>query len=134
MMIHQKYNVTLYGPSKIRSFETIEVENFHKTNLHVSLTYYIDYNDPRVKNLLMKYRALFNTEPTQFAYQGYDIASYFIELCSKYGKDWQKYLPHEEKSMLQSTFKCMQQGEGGYVNQGVRRIVYEKDWTISKVR
>lgn len=134
MMIHQKYNVTLYGPSKIRSFETIEVENFHKTNLHVSLTYYIDYNDPRVKNLLMKYRALFNTEPTQFAYQGYDIASYFIELCSKYGKDWQKYLPHEEKSMLQSTFKCIQQGEGGYVNQGVRRIVYEKDWTISKVR
>lgn len=134
MMIHQKYNVTLYGPSKIRSFETIEVENFHKTNLHVSLTYYIDYNDPRVKNLLMKYRALFNTEPTQFAYQGYDIASYFIELCSKYGKDWQKYLPHEEKSLLQSTFKCMQQGEGGYVNQGVRRIVYEKDWTISKVR
>ena len=134
MMIHQKYNVTLYGPSKIRSFETIEVENFHKTNLHVSLTYYIDYNDQRVKNLLMKYRALFNTEPTQFAYQGYDIASYFIELCSKYGKDWQKYLPHEEKSMLQSTFKCMQQGEGGYVNQGVRRIVYEKDWTISKVR
>ena len=134
MMIHQKYNVTLYGPSKIRSFETIEVENFHKTNLHVSLTYYIDYNDPRVKNLLMKYRALFNTEPTQFAYQGYDIASYFIEQCSKYGKDWQKYLPHEEKSMLQSTFKCMQQGEGGYVNQGVRRIVYEKDWTISKVR
>ena len=134
MMIHQKYNVTLYGPSKIRSFETIEVENFHKTNLHVSLTYYIDYNDPRVKNLLMKYRALFNTEPTQFAYQGYDIASYFIELCSKYGKDWQKYLPHEEKSMLQSTFKCMQQGEGGYVNQGVRRIVYEKDWTIIKVR
>lgn len=134
MMIHQKYNVILYGPSKIRSFETIEVENFHKTNLHVCLSYYIDYNDQRVKNMLMKYRALFNTEPTQFAYQGYDIASYFIELCSKYGKDWQKYLSHEEKSMLQSTFKCMQQGDGGYVNHGVRRIVYEKDWTISKVR
>ena len=33
MMIHQKYNVILYGPSKIRSYETIEVENFHKTNL-----------------------------------------------------------------------------------------------------
>ena len=81
-----------------------------------------------------KYRALFNTEPTQFAYQGYDIASYFIELCSKYGKDWQNYLSHEEKSMLQSTFKCMQQGDGGYVNHGVRRIVYEKDWTISKIR
>lgn len=134
MMIHQKYEIVLYGASKIRSFETIEVENFHKTNLHVSLTYYIDYDDPRVKNFLLKYRALFNAEPTQFAFQGYDIASYFIELCSKYGKNWQDKMSHEEKSMLQSTFKCMKDGDGGYINHGVRRIVYGKDWTISKVR
>ena len=134
MMIHQKYEIVLYGASKIRSFETIEVENFHNTSMHVSLGYYIDYDDPRVKNFLLKYRALFNAEPTQFAFQGYDIASYFIELCSKYGKNWQDKMSHEEKSMLQSTFKCMKDGDGGYINHGVRRIVYGKDWTISKVR
>ena len=134
MMIHQKYNVVLYGASKIRSFETIEVENFHKTNMRVSLTYFTDYNDPRVKSFLLKYRALFNTEPSQFAYQGYDIASYFIEMCSKYGKNWPEHMSEEAKSMLQSSFKCMKSGDGGYVNHGVRRIVYGKDWTISKVR
>ena len=134
MMIHQKYNVVLYGASKIRSFETIEVENFHKTNLHVSLTYYIDYNDPRVKSFLLKYRALFNTEPSQFAFQGYDIASYFIDMCSKYGNNWPEHMGNEAKSMLQSSFRCLKNGDGGYVNHGVRRIVYGKDWTISKVR
>lgn len=134
LMLHQKYNVVLYGASKIRSFETIEVENFHKTNLHVSLTYYIDYNEQKVKNFLLKYRALFNAEPTQFAFQGYDIASYFIELRSKYGKNWMDRLSSEEKSMLQSTFKCIKKEDGGYTNHGVRRIVYEKDWTITKVR
>ena len=134
MMIHQKYNIVLYGASKIRSFETIEVENFHKTNMRVSLTYYIDYNDPRVKSFLLKYRALFNTEPSQFAFQGYDIASYFIEMCSKYGNNWPEYMSNEAKSMLQSSFRCMKNGDGGYVNHGVRRIVYGKDWTISKVR
>ena len=134
MMIHQKYNVVLYGASKIRSFETIEVENFHKTNMRVSLTYYIDYNDPRVKSFLLKYRALFNTEPSQFAFQGYDIASYFIEMCSKYGNNWPEYMSNEAKSMLQSSFRCMKNGDGGYVNHGVRRIVYGQDWTISKVR
>ena len=134
LMIHQKYDVVLYGASKIRSFETIEVENFHKTNLHVSLTYYIDYNDQRVKNFLLKYRALFNTEPTQFAFQGYDIATYFIEMRSKYGKNWTNLLSNEERSMLQSTFKCLQDENGGYVNNGVRRIVYEKDWTVSQIK
>lgn len=134
MMIHQKYNIVLYAASKIRSFETIEVENFHKTNMHVSLTYYIDYNDEKVKNFLLKYRALFNAEPSQFAFQGYDIASYFISMNAKYGKDWLQKLSKEETAMLQSTFRCIQNGEGGYVNQGIRRIVYEKDWTISKIK
>ena len=134
MMIHQKYNIVLYGASKIRSFETIEVENLHRTNLHVSLTYYIDYNDQRVKNFLLKYRALFNTEPSQFAFQGYDIASYFIDLCSRYGSDWAEKMSAEEKSMLQSTFRCIKEGNGGYINTGVRRIIYEKDWTLTKVR
>ena len=63
ILIHEKYNVVLYAPSKIRSFDTIEVENFHNTSLHVSLGYYIDYEDPRVKAFLLKYRALYRTEP-----------------------------------------------------------------------
>lgn len=134
VMIHSKYPVILYGTSKIRNFETIEVENFHNTNMHVSLTYYIDYDNPKVKTFLLKYRALFNTEPTQFAFQGYDIASYFIELCSKYGSEWPEKMLSDEKDMLQSTFKCIKDNEGGYVNHGVRRIVYGKDWSITRVR
>ena len=134
LLIHQKYNVILYGASKIRSFDTIEVENFHNTNLHVSLTYYIDYDDPRVKNFLLKYRALFNTEPSQFAFQGYDIASYFFEMCAKDGERWPEMLDKEEKNMLQITFRCIKASEGGFINQGVRRIVYEDNWKISKIR
>ena len=105
-----------------------EVENFHKTNLHVSLTYYIDYNDQRVKNLLLKYRALFNTEPTQFAFQGYDVAKYFLGLCAKYGEDWMRYA--EDASMLQSTFDLKPSGNAGYINNGIRRIVYGKEYSV----
>lgn len=134
VMIHHKYNVVLYAGSKIRSYETIEAENFHNTNLHVSLTYFIDYTDPRVKNFLLKYRALFNAEPSQFAFQGYDIASYFIDLCAEYGDNWTSALPDNEKSMLQGTFKFVRKENGGFVNNGVRRIVYGKDWGIVKVK
>lgn len=134
ILIHRKMNITLYAPARIRTYDTIEVENLHNTNLHVSLAYYIDYTDRRVMNFLMKYRALYNTEPTQFSFQGYDTARYFIELCSKYGDDWMSRLSEDEKSMLQSTFRFIEMNEGGFVNNGVRRIVYEKDWNISKVR
>lgn len=134
MLIHRKLNIVLYGTSKIRGFETIEAENFHNTSMHVSLTYYIDYEDVRVKAFLMKYRALFNTEPTQFAFQGYDIAKYFIPLAYKYGGRWPEMLSESEKAMLQSTFRCLREGDGGFVNHGIRRIVYGKDWNVVKVR
>ncbi len=134
VMIHQKYNVVLYAPSKIRSFETIEVENFHNTAMRVSLGYYIDYEDIKVKEFLLKYRALFNTEPTQFAYQGYDLAKYFIGLCSKYGSRWTEKLDDEHASMLQSTFDFTKTPDGGYINNGVRRIIYGNDWTVEKIR
>ena len=134
LLIHRKYDIVLYAPSKIRSFETIEVENFHNTKLHVSLGYYIDYSDKKVMDFIMKYRALFNAEPTQFAFQGYDIASYFISQCSRQGGKWMKKIDENEMSMLQSTFKCSKTEDGGYINSGVRRIVYGDGWSVNKVR
>ncbi len=134
VMIHQKYNVVLYAPSKIRSFETIEVENFHNTQMRVSTGYYIDYNDAKVKEFLLRYRALFNTEPTQFAYQGYDLAKYFIGLCSKYGDRWIEKLDKEDASMLQSTFDFTKTPTGGYINKAARRIVYGDNWSVNKIR
>lgn len=134
LIVHDKYDVVLYGPAKIRSFETIEVENLHNTSLHASLAYFIDYDDDKVRDFLMKYRALFRTEPTQFAFQGYDVTRYFLELCAKYGDNWTQMLESSEMDMLQCRFRCRQIPGGGYANEGIRRIVYGRDWSIEKVK
>lgn len=134
LMIHKKYDVVLYAPSRIRNYETIEVENLHNTSLHISTGYYIDYDDPRVQDFLLKYRALYNCEPTQFSFQGYDLASYFIGLSTKYGNRWYDRLDRSDSSMLQSTFRFRKDGEGGYINTGVRRIIYGDEWSVVKVK
>lgn len=132
LLIHGDYDIVLYGPSKIRSFETIEVDNLHNTRLHTSMAYYVDYDDPAVMDFVMKYRALYNTEPTPYAFQGYDIASYFIGMASEYGKDWTENLEANEKSMLQADFRFRkEEGRKGYVNSGIRRIVYGPDYSIT---
>lgn len=130
VMIHKKYKVVLYAPGRIRNFETIEVDNFHNSNLHVSLGYYIDYDDAKVKEFLLKYRALYNSEPTQFSFQGYDLAKYFIGLCSKYGENWTQKLESSDSKMLQSIFRFRKTEAGGYINTGVHRLVYEEGYQI----
>lgn len=133
LIVHNKFQVILYAPAKIRSFETIEVENFHNTSLHASLTYNIDYEYTKVQDFIRRYRAMFGTEPTQFAFQGYDIARYFVDLASRYGKGWTSRLEGEKTEMLQNSFMFRANGDCGYVNSGIRRIIYGKDYQIEEV-
>lgn len=117
------YEVVVYATSKIRSFD-IDPTVLHELALHVSSSYYVDYSARAVKRFLLEYRALYNTEPSQFAFQGYDIASYFITLVSKYGDGWRIMMPNTVETGLHMEFRF---SEG--VNKGVRRIVYRKDYT-----
>lgn len=135
LMVHEKYDVAVYASSKIRGFDTIEGANLHNVNLHVSASYYIDYDQKEVQDFIMDYRALFNTEPTPFAFQGYDIILYFAGICSKYGNAWPAMLPFEEEELLQSGFRFSRvvvgQSEVGFANTAIRRITYGPDYSVS---
>lgn len=135
MLVYRKYNVVLYSPSKIRSFETIDIENLHNLKTRVSTSYFIDYESPEVRHFLMEYRALYNTEPTQFSFQGYDLAYFFIKMKSTYGKKWMENIARMgNTAMMQTDFLFRELGNGGYVNEGVRRIVYGPDYSIRIVK
>lgn len=134
LMVHNKHNVALYSPARIRSYDNIDVENLHNVNLHASSSYLIDYDDPKVKAFLLKYRALFNAEPTQFAFQGYDVTRYFLGAAAEYGSHWRKKLPKIQlQRMLQADFRFRESGDG-YINQGVRRVVYGPDFSVKIVK
>lgn len=133
LLVHSKYNVTIYGGSKIRSFETIDIENLHNTNFHSSLSFHVDYRDARVMEFLKEYRALYNTEPSHTAFQGYDVMYYFASMCSKFGSEWATMLTGSNTPMLMSDFKFEKSGDG-YVRTAVRRIIYEPDFSVNLVR
>jgi LysM repeat protein/ABC-type branched-subunit amino acid transport system substrate-binding protein len=128
---NRKSQIVLYGLSKIRSFDTIEVESLHNTNLHVAISYFVDYDSPAVQKFLLSYRALFNTEPGPFAFQGYDTAYNFIKMCSKYGRRWPDKLAGESMRGLQSNFSF--ERRNGHVNKAVRRVIYGPDFSIRLV-
>lgn len=132
LLIHESYDIVLYGLSRFRAFDTIEVENFHNTNMRVCLPYFIDYESPAVMEFVKKYRALFKTEPTQFAFQGYDVAKYFMKAYSEYGDGWIDGITEGRTDMLQASFdfRDNNQNGNGYENNAVRRVVYGPDYSI----
>ena len=134
MLSGKNSEVVLYSTSKIRTYDQIEVEQLHKVNLHTSVTYTVDYDSKEVKDFLLQYRALYNAEPSRSAYSGYDLMKYFVTLAHKYGKRWPRALDRVDYKGLQSDFKLVKTASGSYVNNAVRRVVYNPDYSVSLVR
>lgn len=114
-------SITLFGLPRWRNFERIEVDYFHRMNLHLCVPYFVDYNNEEVKGFLMKYRALVNSEPTPFAFQGYDVATAAMNFNNS------NIAPG-----MQLKHQYTRKGTGnGFINTGTRNIVYNNDYTIS---
>ena len=79
-------------------------------------------------------RALYRTEPSQFAFQGYDLAHYFAKVVAKYGNRWTRALTRTADTGLHTDFRFEKTPAGSYRNTGIRRIVYDTDYSTSLVR
>lgn len=127
--------VTVFGFPKWRNFETINIELYHKTRLHICLPYFVDYNSDDVKKFLLQYRALYCAEPTPYAFQGYDITKYILKQMEKYGNSFVHSNELESESLLQSDFTLRKYSpENGLKNTASRAIRYNPDYTVSVIR
>lgn len=129
----QKKDIVLYSTSKLRTYDEIDVEQLHALRLHASVSYYVDYDSPQVQDFLMKYRALYGTEPSRTAFQGYDLMKFFSSITNEYGKRWDRVSSLKGEGM-QSEFNLVRTARGGYVNEAVRRIVYNPDYSVTLKR
>ena len=134
ILLGRGYKIVLYAPSRIRTFETIDSSTYHQCYLHICSPYFADYDADNVKAFIRSYRALYQTEPSQFAFQGYDLTHYFAGLVAKYGNRWTRALSRVPGSGIHTDFQFESARTGSYRNTAIRRIVYNTDYTTELVR
>ena len=134
ILLGRGYKVVMYAPSRVRTFETVDGSAYHQNSLHISSPYFADYESDTVKSFIRTYRALYRTEPSQFAFQGYDLARYFASLCAKYGNRWTRVLDQVTGSGIHTDFRFVKVRNGSWRNTGIRRIVYNTDYSTELVR
>lgn len=134
IMLGKGFDVVMYAPSKARTFDTIDGSAYHNLSLHISSSYYVDYPSAQVDRFVRAYRSLFHTEPSQFAFQGYDTVKYFVSLVASYGPNWKKKLESSRGTGLHTDFLFDSDASGNHQNKAVRRIIYNRDYTSTLVR
>ena len=131
IMLGKDYDIVMYAPSKVRTFETIEGSAYHNASLHICTSYFADYTASEVDRFVKSYRSLFRTEPSQFAFQGYDVTRYFVKAVARYGNAWTSRLGAEKASGLHTDFLFDTDENGNHFNTAVRRIIFRKDYTTT---
>lgn len=131
IMLGKGYDIVMYAPSKVRTFDTIEGSAYHDASLHISTAYFANYSAPEVDHFVQAYRALFRTEPSQFAFQGYDVTRYFVQAVARHGNAWTRFLGAKKETGLHTDFLFETDQNGNSHNTAVRRIVFQKDYTTT---
>lgn len=119
------YPLVVFGPEEWEDYTSLESEYLLNIHLHIVSSAFVDYEDPAVKDFIVKYRARFRNEPDKYAFSGYDTGLYFLNALHKYGKDFDHCLSEYHPELLETSLEFRQLPGGGYENTRIRIFRYE---------
>lgn len=111
-MLTERYPVTLICMPEWSKFDKLFSENL----MNMSSVYlddkFLDYNSVAVNSFICKFRKIYGTEPTDYAYQGFDIAWYFLNALMRFGPDMSSCLPYYQIPLLNNDFVFVRNEDG----------------------
>ncbi len=107
-------------------FEKLLVDNLLQMNAIYLTDNFVDYRSDEAKRFVMDFRQKYAVEPQNYAFEGYDVARYFLTALMRYGSGMKECLPYFTMPMLHTSYHFMQKGMGdGLENQNW--IMYQYD-------
>ena len=129
--ISKSNKITVIGLQEYTKMQSIDIEYLHNIRLHYLSPYFIDYSNPKVITFIEKYRSSYNSEPTQYSFQGYDIALNFIGALGKSGKNFPETNPTAGVDLLQADYHFQKASDfGGYMNKTFYVIEYTDSYEV----
>jgi ABC-type branched-chain amino acid transport systems, periplasmic component len=143
------YNIKVYGLSIWTIFKGIEQEFLHNLEFQYTSSFYVNFDDPRVKSFFNNYKLYYKTEPTyhtkdnspQFFYKdgynmaflGYDITFYFLNSIGRLGRNFENCLGQQKIDLLHTNIIFDKlDSVSGYLNKGVDILKYTKEYKVIK--
>ena len=77
------YQIVVYGMENWKDFSGVDVLQYQTLNVHLPATNLARYDYALNDKMIRSYVRRFKTEPSDFAYAGYDITSIFLKTLKK---------------------------------------------------
>lgn len=113
----ENYPITVIMLPEWSKFTGLFNDNLMKMHAIYFDDHYLDYQNIRVQSFICKFRNRYETEPSDYAYQGFDIGWYFLNALDLFGDRMTENLPDYDIPLLQTRLNFKQKSEeSGYEN------------------
>jgi hypothetical protein len=130
----KKHDVKVFGYPILREIDNLEPRYFFDLDMLLYSPFWIDYAQNDVKQFNSDFRNKFMTEPSEksFAWQGYDIAYYFLSGLALNGKDFIKDPSIHRPDLLHTDFDFVSKSsQDGFENQKLYLIHFTKEFDVT---
>lgn len=113
----ENYPITVILLPEWSKFDGLFNDNLMKMRAIYFDDDYIDYQSIRTESFICKFRNRYETEPSEQAYQGFDIGWYFLNALRLYGGGMMENLPNYNIPLIGTSFRFVKNDEeSGYEN------------------
>ena len=100
-----RFPITLVCVPDWTRFEKLLVDNLLKMNAIYVNDFFVDYRSDAAKRFVFRFRNRYLCEPQKYAFEGYDIATYFLTALMRYGDDIMDCLHCHDVPMLHTHYR-----------------------------
>jgi LysM repeat protein len=131
--LQKKYDIKVFGYPVLRDIDNLDPKYFFDLDMQVFSPYWVDYSSSDVMLFNSRFRQKFLTEPSErsYAWEGYDIAYYFISGLAIHGRSFLEHPSMHHPDLLQSDFDFVRSNpDNGFENNKLYLVHFTKDYEV----
>ncbi len=127
MSKHTKdYQFAVYGMEGWQEYASVDVTHFQELKVHIPSMYLSRYDSPYIDNMIYAYVHRFKTEPSQYAFLGFDLTAIFLKaLNNNTSLDDSSFLNQKYRGMMQDYMFVKKSALSGFENTAVGMMEFK---------
>jgi ABC-type branched-subunit amino acid transport system substrate-binding protein len=125
-------NIIVFGLQSWINYDNLDLEYLNNLALHTPANNFIDYNDVCTKVFIRSYREKYKAEPDNYAFQGFDVTCFFLNILQREGSGFLTTLSRNSQKGIETNFNFAQfPADSGFENRYVHILKYQ-DYKLVK--
>jgi LysM repeat protein len=120
-----KKDIALIGFNNVSTIDNLDQEYLNALHFHFATCNYLDFHNSTIRQLTQQYQEVYTADPSDFFFQGFDIATYYLSNLKNQGPDFFLNLDKYTRDGVSTRFKFFRpDNETGFENRAVYIFKY----------